>query len=121
MMCVEYRQTTTQYRGMWDTPLLLHHEPNSRQTSYSYSEMYRNSATVGEWDGKECVAWASSVSRRRGLDQNAVDVFSFGTLSGQLLLQFSPQDFSIRLGNDVGRLFYEEFQDVRKILRWIDL
>ncbi|XP_047489081.1 ETS homologous factor-like [Penaeus chinensis] len=105
-------QTTMQYPDMWDTPLLLHHEPSSRQTSYSYGEMNRNTASVSEWDGKDCVAWASSVCRRQGLDQNVVDVISFGTLSGRLLLQFSPQDFSIRLGNDVGRVFYEDFQDV---------
>ncbi|ROT77122.1 ETS factor [Penaeus vannamei] len=112
MMCVEYRQTTTQYPGIWDTQLLLHHDPSSRQTSYEYSEMYRNATSVSEWDGKECVAWASSVCRRRGLDQSAVDLYFFGTLSGGLLLQFSPQDFSIRLGNAVGRMFYEELQDL---------
>ncbi|XP_063607332.1 uncharacterized protein LOC134781937 isoform X2 [Penaeus indicus] len=110
MMCAEYRQTTKQYPDMWDTPLLLHHEPSSRQTSYSYGEMYRNTASVSEWEGKECVAWASSVCHRRGLDQN--DVISFGTLNGRLLFEFSQQDFCNRLGNDVGRVFYEEFQDV---------
>ncbi|XP_042855237.1 ETS homologous factor-like isoform X2 [Penaeus japonicus] len=115
-MFVDYRQTTAHYPGIWDTPLLLHHGPRPRQTSYSNAEMHRLAASVNYWDAKECVTWATSVCRRRGLDQGAVDLCSFATLTGGALLQFSLQDFCVHLGNASGKIFYEEFQDL--IHKW---
>ncbi|XP_042871878.1 ETS homologous factor-like [Penaeus japonicus] len=72
-------------------------------------ETFHN-VSVSDWRGEECVTWASNVCRRRGLDQNAVDLCSFATLTGDLLLQFSLQDFCTLVGDDVGRLFYKDFR-----------
>ncbi|XP_069990283.1 uncharacterized protein [Penaeus vannamei] len=61
------------------------------------------------WSPQDCGDWASSVCRRRGLDQNAVDLCSFRNTTGVLLLQFSLQDFCTLVGDDVGGLFYQDF------------
>ncbi|XP_047489750.1 ETS-related transcription factor Elf-5-like isoform X3 [Penaeus chinensis] len=84
------------------------HDRTARQRG-AHLETFQN-VSVSDWRGEECAAWASSVCRRRGLDQNAVDLCSFRTLSGSLVLQFSLQDFCSLVGDDVGRLFYKDLR-----------
>ncbi|XP_037791249.1 uncharacterized protein LOC119586567 [Penaeus monodon] len=84
------------------------HDRAARQRG-AHLETFQN-VSVSDWRGEECAAWASSVCRRRGLDQNAVDLCSFRNTTGVLLLQFSLQDFCTLVGDDVGRLFYQDFR-----------
>ncbi|KAG7161187.1 ETSous factor-like 4 [Homarus americanus] len=48
---------------------------------------------IRDWRGEDCLDWAGSVCRRRGVDQSTLDLWSFKGTCGAHLLQYSCQDF----------------------------
>ncbi|KAK4299241.1 hypothetical protein Pmani_028470 [Petrolisthes manimaculis] len=66
---------------------------------------------VTEWRGEDCLDWASSVCRRRGLDQTTVDLWAFRNTNGAQLANFSMKDFCSLVGLVYGPLFHDELQE----------
>ncbi|XP_042235664.1 ETS homologous factor-like [Homarus americanus] len=64
---------------------------------------------IRDWRGEDCLDWAGSVCRRRGVDQSTLDLWSFKGTCGAHLLQYSCQDFCYLVGGIYGPLFYQEF------------
>ncbi|XP_068212737.1 ETS homologous factor-like [Palaemon carinicauda] len=64
---------------------------------------------IEHWTSQDCLDWAGSVCRRRGIDQSTVDLWSFRNHTGSDLLQFTTQDFSNLIGSIYGPLFHQEF------------
>ncbi|XP_066944878.1 ETS homologous factor-like [Macrobrachium rosenbergii] len=63
---------------------------------------------VAYWMPQDCLDWAGSVCRKRGIDQSTVDLWALKSYSGSDLLQFTPQDFSNIVGSVYGPLFHQE-------------
>ncbi|XP_045596570.1 ETS-related transcription factor Elf-2 [Procambarus clarkii] len=68
---------------------------------------------VSDWRGEDCLDWAGSVCRRRGLDQTTVDLWVFRNTCGSLLLQYTCQDFCSLVGAVYGPVFHQEFTQMR--------
>ncbi|XP_047489897.1 uncharacterized protein LOC125039717 [Penaeus chinensis] len=90
--------------------MALYPDSSWESPALEYTQRPFQTLDIYAWSPQDCGDWASSVCRRRGLDQNAVDLCSFRNTTGVLLLQFSLQDFCTLVGDDVGRLFYQDFR-----------
>ncbi|XP_064083091.1 ETS homologous factor-like [Macrobrachium nipponense] len=64
---------------------------------------------VAYWMPQDCLDWAGSVCRKRGIDQSTVDLWAFKSYTGSDLLHFTCQDFSNIIGSIYGPLFQQEF------------
>ncbi|XP_064083512.1 transcriptional regulator ERG-like isoform X1 [Macrobrachium nipponense] len=68
---------------------------------------------ISLWTPEDCLDWAGSICRKRGIDQSTVDLWSFRSHTGSDLLQFTSQDFSNLVGSIYGPVFHGEFTDLR--------
>ncbi|XP_053637645.1 transcription factor ast-1-like [Cherax quadricarinatus] len=69
---------------------------------------------IGDWRGEDCLDWAGSVCKRRGLDQTTLDLWELRSTCGSNLLLYSCQDFCRLLGTVYGPLFYQEFCQLKE-------
>ncbi|XP_071519515.1 ETS homologous factor-like isoform X2 [Panulirus ornatus] len=103
-LCQTYLGSMDAYTSDYDT-----HNTGLLEEMEAFSKM-----NISDWRGEDCLDWAGSICRRRGLDQTTIDLWAFRNTCGSHLLQFSCQDFCYLIGNIYGPIFYEEFQEMKQ-------
>ncbi|XP_064083703.1 ETS homologous factor-like [Macrobrachium nipponense] len=86
------------------------YEQPSAHNSGSLDEIETFARTdIVHWTPEDCLDWAGSVCRKRGIDQSTLDLWAFKSYTGSDLLHFTCQDFSNIIGSIYGPLFQQEF------------
>lgn len=68
---------------------------------------------ICNWNGQNCVAWASKVCHKRGVDVSEVDLRGFREKEGTELYKMSRQDFCTLVGDQYGAMFWKELRSCR--------